>query len=212
MQRDYDDIESSINISGKRIRKKTNHYSHCGFTDENDAERDVEKDDESDYNDVFEIDDESDAEYSHCGFTDENDAEHDAERDVEIDDESDYNDVFEFDDESDAEINAAAAAVDAAAAPPKRKPKKMPSRKVLRTITNDEMKKPVAREKPVTKIDKSDNALHLLLPSNVRPTLEKTGNLAPHDNVVTKRKRQVKIKFIQTYHFVQFEIQHLNQM
>ena len=161
MQRDYDDIESSINISGKRIRKKTNHYSHCGFTDENDAE-------------------------------------HDAERDVEIDDESDYNDVFEFDDESDAEINAAAAAVDAAAAPPKRKPKKMSSRKVLRTITNDEMKKPVAREKPVTKIDKSDNALHLLLPSNVRPTLEKTGNLAPHDNVVTKRKRQVKIKFIQT--------------
>ena len=34
------------------------------------------------------------------------------------------------------------------------------------------------------------------------------------DNDVTKRikKRQVKIKFIQTYHFVQFEIQHLNQM
>ena len=46
--------------------------------------------------------------------------------------------------------------------------------------TNDVMKKPVAREKPVTKIDKSDNALHLLLPSNVRPTLAKTGNLAPH--------------------------------
>ena len=34
------------------------------------------------------------------------------------------------------------------------------------------------------------------------------------DNDVTKRikKRQVKIRFIQTYHFVQFEIQHLNQM